>query len=119
LTPSFTIRSGAIAAAAVSALLACTAGPHAHEDPAAQAKAKHDEQLIKKMQSYVGWNIGSFMSDWSLTPAQTTTVAGGNEYQFVKQQDDLKCTWTIRTNSMGNIVRWSMRGNACPNADGP
>jgi hypothetical protein len=96
--------------AAVLALLACASSP---------PKARHDEMLIKKMQSYVGWNIGSFMSDWSLTPTQSKTVPDGNEYEFVKQQDDVKCTWVIRTNGMGNIVHWSMRGNACPNADGP
>ena len=108
-----------LAAGAVSALLACTAGPRSPPETAAQAKQKHDAALIKKMQSYVGWNIGSFMSDWSLTPTRTTQVPDGNVYEFVKLQADLKCMWTVKTNEMGNIVQWSMRGNACPNADGP
>ncbi len=80
---------------------------------------KRDAQMLKKMQSYVGWNIGSFMSDWGLTPTQTTAVADGNIYQFDKQQTSLQCIWIIRTNNLGNIVQWSMRGTACPNADGP
>jgi hypothetical protein len=108
-------------------LMACAADPYANKDPAAREKARHDDQMIKRMQSYVGWNIGTFMSDWELTPSQTTSVPDGNVYQFVKQQPsqagvspaDLKCAWTIRTNNMGAIVQWSMRGNACPNADGP
>ena len=113
------IRSGVLAAGAASALLACAAAPLSPADAAAQAKEKHDAALIKKMQSYVGWNIGTFMSDWSLTPTKTTRVPDGNVYEFFKQQADVKCTWSVRTNDMGNIVQWSMRGNACPNADGP
>jgi hypothetical protein len=98
---------------------ACATGPRENPDPVIAAKEKRDAQMIKKMQSYVGWNIGSFMSDWGLTPTSTTPVADGNVYQFDKQQTDSKCSWAVRTNNMGNIVQWSMRGNACPNADGP
>lgn len=108
-----------IVAVTASAMAACATAPHENADPAVAAKEKHDAQMIKKMQSYVGWNIGSFMSDWGLTPTSTTQVADGNVYQFEKQQPELKCTWAIRTNNMGQIVQWSMRGNACPNADGP
>ena len=75
--------------------------------------------MIKKMQAYVGWNIGTFMSDWGMRPTQSTTDPDGVVYQFEKLQASLKCSWTIRTNNLGNIVQWSMRGNACPNADGP
>lgn len=106
-------------AVAASVVAACTTSPHENADPAIAAREKRDAQMIKKMQSYVGWNIGSFMSDWGMTPTSTTPVADGNIYQFDKQQTELKCAWAVRTNNMGNIVQWSMRGNACPNADGP
>lgn len=104
---------------AMAAVAACSAGPRENADPVIAAREKRDAQMIKKMQSYVGWNIGSFMSDWGLTPTSTTPVPDGNVYQFDKKQTESTCKWAIRTNNMGNIVQWSMRGNACPNADGP
>ena len=113
-------RLSVLAAGTVAALIACAAPPpRSPAELAAEAKQKHDAALIKKMQSYVGWNIGSFMSDWSLTPTQTSRVPDGNIYEFIKEQADSKCMWTVKANEMGNIVQWSMRGNACPNADGP
>ena len=118
ISPTRILRRSFIAVAA-SMTAACATGPHENPDPAIAAIEKRDAQMIKKMQSYVGWNIGSFMSDWGLTPASTTPVADGNVYRFDKQQTDSKCSWAVRTNNMGNIVQWSMRGNACPNADGP
>jgi hypothetical protein len=113
------VYSAAFAAGLCWALVSCASDPNSHKDPAVLAKEKHDAQMIKKMESYVGWNIGTFMSDWAMTPAETTMVPDGNVYRFEKLQASLKCTWEIRTNSMGNIVQWSMRGNACPDADGP
>jgi hypothetical protein len=113
------IFSRTLVAVVASVMAACTTGPHENADPAIAAREKRDAQMIKKMQSYVGWNIGSFMSDWGMTPTSTTPVADGNVYLFDKQQTESTCSWAIRTNNMGNIVQWSMRGNACPNADGP
>ena len=106
--PKPTIRSAAALAIVSWMLAACASAPKPVEDP-----------LIKKMKSYVGWNIGTFMSDWGMRPTQSTNEPEGVVYQFEKLQGSLKCNWTIRTNDMGNIVQWSMRGNACPNADGP
>ena len=122
------IRLARVPLAAITLIVAaCATDPYAQLDPAAKALAQRNEQMIKKMNSYVGWNIGSFMSDWGLTPTETTTVPEGTLYKFKKQQPapaganpaELQCDWVVRANGMGSIVQWSMRGNACPNADGP
>ena len=122
------IRLARVLLAAIPlSVAACATDPYAHVDPAVKALALRNEQMIKKMNSYVGWNIGSFMSDWRLSPTETTTVPEGTVYKFKKQQPapagadpaELQCDWVVRANAMGSMVQWSMRGNACPNADGP